>query len=348
MQTYQLSSNESRLMPLGCLLLLLLGGFCFLLLIGLPRNDQGELFSVTDGPMPILLACVGLFVFLLTCGRRTTVDPANRTIIVRDLILLVVPIWVRRLAFFDVTGIQYEHRSPRDWSDDDSHQLTIYLKLGKRRVAIMRRSLEDEFAPCLLSAWRLGKTLGLRIQRIASTTQPKKRDALARITFDRYPTSTQFLGLIGFSAATIVLGYLFFSRGDSPDNWALLLLGLLCLGVALSSTYNRRTRVDPNQRRIFIRDRLLRFIPIRTIRIEFNDVVGVEYVLRPPPFYNNEYRMATVTLVTRDKQWAILDRVNDYQLDPLLASARDLAQTLERPFTDVSPESEKKPERTAT
>ena len=217
----------------------------------------------------------------------------------------------------------------------------------------MDRSYQHEFAACLVSAWQLGKRLGHRVKKVespaASQSEPVKR------TFDRYPRSRQWIMLVVFSLTTAFLGYLLFSgatieqvHGDGPIEWGLLAIFLLMLLVVLLLTYNRRTVVDPDRRRIVACDVVLLVLPARTYQIEFNDVKGVEYFLRPPPFYDEFYRTVTIYLVTDQQKLAIMDRENDYQLDSILAAARELAQLLQCPFTDASPTRDKTSDATVS
>ncbi|PQO31638.1 hypothetical protein [Blastopirellula marina] len=355
MLTFDLYSKESRLFALGCFSLVLLGCSCISLLVGLPRAEDGTLLSPLEGPWLLVLPFVALFFILPTCNRRTQVDLANREIVARDYIFFVLPIWRRRFRFVDVTGIEYARRLRKPLSDDDSPRLTVYLKRGKRRLAIMERSSEDEFAPCLLSAWQLGKQLGRRVKKVETTTSVPGRKDLAKRTFDRCPKSLQRFFLLAFSLATAFLGYgLFFGAtvgklsGDGPIDWGLLAFFLIMLLTVMLLTYNRRTAIYPNQRRIVVRDYLLLFLPFRTYPIEFKEVTGVEFYLRPPPFYDEFYRTVTVSLVTDRKKLAIMDRQNDYQLDSHLAAARELAQLVQCPFTDASPATDKTSDVTAS
>lgn len=354
MLTFDLYSKESRVFALGCFSLVLFVCFCIALLVGLPRAEDGTLLSLQEGPWPLVLPFVGLFFILPTCNRRTQVDLANREIVARDYVFFVLVIWKQRFRFVDVTGIEYVCRLRKPWSDDDSPRLTVYLMRGKRRLAIMERSYEEEFVPCLLSAWQLGKKLSRRVKKAETNASVPSRKDLAKLTFDRYPQSHQWFFLIAFSLATAFLGYLLFSGatvGKLHDtgliDWGLLGIFLMMLLTVILLTYNRKTAIYPNQRRIVVRDYLLLFLPVRTYPIEFQEVTGVEFFLRPPPFYDEFYRMVTVSLVTDRKKLAIMDRQNNYQLDSHLATARELAELVQCPFTDTSPATDKTSDVTA-
>lgn len=344
MRTFDLYSQESRLISLGCFSLVVFVSFCIALLIGLPRAEDGTLLSLWEGPWLFVLPFVGLFFILPTCNRRTQVDLANREILARDYVFFLLPVWWRRFSLVDVTGIEYVRRLRKPWSDDDSPRLTVYLVRGKRRLAIMERSSEDEFAPCLISAWQLGKQLGRRVKKAETTASVPSRKDLAKRTFYRCPQSLQRFFLIAFSLATAFFGYGLCSGttvgklpGDGPINWGLLAIFLMMLLTVMLLTYNRRTVVYLNPRRIVVRDYVLLFLPFRTYLIEFNEVTSIEFFLRPPPFYDEFYRTVTVSLLTDRKKLAIMDRQNDYHFDSHLATARELAEMVQCPFVDASP-----------